>query len=74
MVTHGSQPVSDLVSRRGRGPRSGGYARGRIHVGSATGSLVTRGRVMTQLQLAGTLAGCVNQQVSQAEPGSVTGI
>jgi hypothetical protein len=29
---------------------------------------------MTQPQLAGTLAGCVNQQVSQAKPGSVTGI
>jgi hypothetical protein len=28
----------------------------------ATRSRITRGRVMTQTQLAGTLAGCVNQQ------------
>jgi hypothetical protein len=28
--------------------------------------------VMTQAQLADTLAGCVNQQVNQAQPGSIT--
>lgn len=28
---------------------------------------------MTQAQLADTLAGCVNQQVNQAQPGSITG-
>jgi hypothetical protein len=27
---------------------------------------------MTQVQLADTLAGCVNQQVNQAQPGSIT--
>ena len=27
---------------------------------------------MTQAQLADTLAGCVNQQVNQAQPGSIT--
>ena len=29
---------------------------------------------MTQAQLADTLAGCVNQQVNQAQPGSITGM
>ena len=29
---------------------------------------------MTQAQLADTLAGCVNQQVNQAQPGSNTGM
>jgi hypothetical protein len=32
------------------------------------GSRVTRGRVMTQAQLADTLAGCVNQQTDQEQP------
>ena len=27
---------------------------------------------MTQVQLADTLAGCVNQQVNRAQPGSIT--
>jgi len=38
------------------------------------GSRLTRRRVMTQAQLADTLAGCVNQQVNQARPGSITGM
>jgi hypothetical protein len=29
---------------------------------------------MTQAQLADTLAGCVNQQVNQAQPGSIAGM
>ena len=37
------------------------------------GSRLTRRRVMTQARLADTLAGCVNQQVNQALPGSITG-
>jgi hypothetical protein len=38
------------------------------------GSWVTRRRVMTQAQLADTLAGCVNQQINQELPGTITGI
>jgi hypothetical protein len=34
---------------------------------------LTHRRVMTQAQLADTLTGCVNQQVNQAQPGSITG-
>jgi hypothetical protein len=63
-VTRRSQPVSDLVSRRGGGPRSGGYARGRVHVVSATGSLVTRGRMMTQAP-AGRHAGGMREPAGQ---------
>jgi hypothetical protein len=33
---------------------------------------LTHRRVMTQARLADTLAGCVNQQVNQAQPGSIT--
>jgi hypothetical protein len=33
---------------------------------------LTHRRVMTQAQLADTLAGCVNQQFNQAQPGSIT--
>jgi hypothetical protein len=29
---------------------------------------------MTQAQLADTLAGCMNQQMNQAQPGSITGM
>jgi hypothetical protein len=38
------------------------------------GFRVTRRRVMTQAQLADTLAGCVNQQINQELPGNITGI
>jgi hypothetical protein len=41
----------------------------KAHVVPTTRSRITRGRVMTQTQLAGTLAGCVNQQFSQIKPG-----
>jgi hypothetical protein len=33
---------------------------------------VTRRRVMTQAQLAATLAGCVNQQINQEQRGNIT--
>jgi hypothetical protein len=39
-----------------------------------SGFRVTRRRVMTRAQLADTLAGCVNQQINQEQPGSITGV
>jgi hypothetical protein len=45
------------------------------YIGAAlrgSGPRVTRRRVMTQAQLAATLAGCVNQQISQEQPGNIT--
>lgn len=38
------------------------------------GSRVTRRGVMTQAQLADTLAGCVNQQINQEQSGDITGV
>jgi hypothetical protein len=38
------------------------------------GSGVTHRGVMTQAQLADTLAGCVNQQINQEQPGDITGV
>jgi hypothetical protein len=46
--------------------------RGPARMRARFGSRLTRRRVMTQAQLADTLAGCVNQQVNQAQPGSIT--
>jgi hypothetical protein len=48
-----------------------------IHIRAAlrgSGPRVTRRRVMTQAQLAATLAGCVNQQINQEQPGNITGV
>jgi len=47
----------------------------RLHIrGAAFGFRVTRRRVMPQAQLADTLAGCVNQQINQEQPGNITGV
>ena len=48
-----------------------------IHIRAAlrdSGPRVTRRRVMTQAQLADTLAGCVNQQINQEQPGNIPGV
>jgi hypothetical protein len=64
--------VRELVHRplphgviRTRTQASGGRsAQGSARMRARFGSRLTRGRVMTQAQLADTLAGCVNQQVN----------
>jgi hypothetical protein len=62
-------------------PGRGGRCRARVARQTSTvacgavlpATRVTRRRVMTRAQLAGTLAGCVNQQVNQEQPGTITG-
>jgi hypothetical protein len=49
-------------------------ARALVDAGPVVRSRVTRRRVMTQAQPADTLAGCVNQQINQEQPGNITSL